>query len=66
VTDLTENRKRMEKRRLKAIPLFERGVPQAQVAKKLDVSRKTVLMWWRAWKEGSDLKGRKPPGRPLL
>ena len=66
MTDLTENRKQMEKRRLKAKSLFEKGVSRAEVARRLKVSRKTVTLWWRAWKEGSDLKARKPPGRPLL
>jgi transposase len=65
MTDLTERRKQMEERRLKAIPLFEKGIHRAEVARRLKVSRKTVTLWWRAWQEGSDLKGRKPPGRPL-
>lgn len=61
---LTRDRARAERRRLQAIPLFEAGTSQAQVAKKLKVSRQAVLRWWRTWQAGGDLKGRRPPGRP--
>lgn len=61
---LSRDRARKERRRLQAIPLFEAGITQAEVARKLKVSRQAVLRWWRAWQAGGDLKGRRPPGRP--
>lgn len=63
-TKLTRDRARKERRRLQAIPLFEAGTSQAEVARKLKVSRQAVTRWWRTWQAGGDLKGRRPPGRP--
>ena len=65
MTRLSKNRKRMERRRLKAIPLFESGIHPAEVARRLGVSRQAVSPWFKLWKEGSDLKGTKPTGRPM-
>lgn len=63
-TKLTRDRARKERRRLQAIPLFEAGTTQAEVARRLKVTRQAVLRWWRTWQAGGDLKGRRPPGRP--
>jgi transposase len=41
----------LEKRRMKALPLFRRGVAQAAIAKQLGVSRPAVHYWYRAWKK---------------
>ncbi len=52
----------LEKRRIKAATLFGRGCIQADVGRKLQVSRETVRRWYDVW----ELKGReglKSPGR---
>lgn len=52
-----------EKTRLKAARLFQRGVPQATIARKLRVTRTAVHYWRRAWKKGG-MKGLRSRGRP--
>jgi transposase len=59
--------KALEQRRLKAARLFEQGMMQAEVARRLKVSSMTVSRWWRTWKaEGREglraagRAGRKP------
>jgi len=59
--------KALERRRLKAARLFEQGMMQAEVARRLDVSSMTASRWWRTWKaEGREglraagRAGRKP------
>jgi len=42
----------MEKRRRRAARLFERGVPQADVARELKVSRQSVSRWYADWQAG--------------
>jgi transposase len=42
----------MEKRRKRAARLFERGVPQADVARQLGVSRQSVSRWHADWQRG--------------
>ena len=56
----------LRKRRLKAVALFERGVRQAEVARRLRVSKQAVSQWWIAWSEGNDrlLNGAPSAGRP--
>lgn len=41
--------KGLEKRRLQAARLFEKGASQAEVVRRLDVSRTTASRWFRAW-----------------
>ena len=44
----------LRKRRLKAVALFEKGERQADIARRLRVSKQAVSQWWIAWKEGND------------
>ena len=39
----------LERRRMRAVRLFEQGETQAAVARRLDVSRTTAKRWWDAW-----------------
>lgn len=57
--------KALEQRRLAAAKLLEKGVPQAQVARRLGVSRQSVSDWAKKFeRKGKDgLKGR-ALGRP--
>jgi transposase len=41
--------KALERRRLRAMRLFEKGETQASVARRLGVSRQTALRWAQAW-----------------
>lgn len=41
----------LERRRMRAIRLFEQGETQAAVARRLDVSRTTAMRWAQAWEE---------------
>ena len=57
----------LERRRMRAVRLFERGETQSAVAQRLDVSRTTAMRWARAWdQQGRDglraagRAGRKP------
>lgn len=57
----------LEKRRMRAVRLFEKGETQAAVARRLGVSRTTAMRWAQAWEEeGSEglraagRAGRKP------
>ena len=57
----------MRKRRLRAARLFEQGATQAEVARKLKVSRQSAMVWERDWRkggrpalEGAGRAGRKP------
>jgi transposase len=42
----------MERRRLKAAHLFEKGITQAEVARRLGVSRQAVHVWFVHWDKG--------------
>jgi transposase len=42
----------MEQRRRRAARMFERGVPNADVARQLGVSRQSVSRWHTDWKRG--------------
>jgi transposase len=57
-------RDRLEARRLRAAELFATGVRQAEVARKLGVSRQSVHLWHQRWQaEGVDaLRSRGPTG----
>lgn len=58
------DRKLLEKRRLSAGTLFKKGVSQAVVAKKYDVSRGAVCQWHTEWKKKgrNGLKSKGAPG----
>lgn len=63
-----EDAKALEKRRFKAEKLFVRKVHQAEVARRLNVSRAAVHYWHTMWqKKGKDGLRRKRPGpKPRL
>jgi len=46
------DQKELEKRRLKAIRLFERGVTPAEAARRLEVHRQSATRWRSAWLAG--------------
>lgn len=52
----------MEKRRMKAARMFEKGKTQAEVARALGVSRQSASVWYHYWKEGGK-NGLKAAGR---
>lgn len=52
----------LERRRLRAVRLFENGETQASVARRLRVSRTTALRWARAW-EANGREGLRAAGR---
>lgn len=58
----------LERRRFKAERLFTRGIHQAEVARRLAVSRAAVHSWYTTWKKkGKDGLRRKRPGpKPRL
>ena len=41
----------LERRRMRAVRLFEQGETQSAVARRLDVSRTTAMRWAQAWDE---------------
>jgi transposase len=62
----------LERRRLKAVTLFEQGYSKAEVARRCDVSNQSAGRWYTAWARGGSqaLKhpgraGRKPRLQPL-
>jgi transposase len=59
-----QQRQRLQARRLRAAELFAAGVRQAEVARRLGVSRQSVHLWYRHWQaEGADgLRSRGPTG----
>lgn len=57
----------LERRRMRAVRLFERGETQASVARRVGVSRTTAMRWAKSWEEegreglrGAGRAGRKP------
>ncbi|MEK7591402.1 MAG: winged helix-turn-helix domain-containing protein [Patescibacteria group bacterium] len=54
----------MERRRLKAAELFARRIPQAEVARRLGVTKAAVCQWYEVWsrKGVRGLKSAGPPG----
>ncbi len=57
---------KLKVRRQKAVALFEKGMRQADVARRLRVSKQAVSQWWIAWSEGDErlLSGATKLGRP--
>lgn len=57
-----------EQRRLQAVPLFEQGLPNAEVARRLGVSRQTASGWCARWREqgAEGLKSQRPGPAPRL
>ena len=55
----------LERRRRRSARLFEEGLTQADVARRLDVSRTTALRWYRSWSAGGEegLRGAGRAGR---
>ena len=49
-------------RRLQAARLFAKGLPQAEVARRLQVSRQTASRWHARWRQGGR-EGLAGPGR---
>src|ERR1035437_7834569 len=58
----------LERRRLRAGRLFEKGVTQAEIARRLGVTRSSVSRWYRQWAAGGldALRTERPAGRPAL
>ncbi len=56
----------LKKRRLEAARLFDEGASQAEVARRLGVSRVSAMRWYRRWRKGGrERLGQAPPlGRP--
>ena len=56
-----QKHKKLERRRLRAAKLFEKQIPQAEIARRLNVSREAVSQWHKAWqqlgREGLQSKG---------
>lgn len=57
------SRKDKEKRRLRAGQMFEKGISQADIAKKSGVTPAAVKYWHDAWKK-KGIKGLKSKGHP--
>lgn len=57
---------KLKKRRLEAARLFDEGATQADVARRLGVSRVSALRWYRLWRKGGRgrLEEAPPLGRP--
>jgi transposase len=64
-TTRRRDRHAFEDRRLQAAELFQQGIHQAEVARRLDVSRQTASRWHQRWQaDGTDgLRSAGPPGR---
>jgi transposase len=62
------DRAAMERRRLQAARLFDKGVPPAEVARLLGVSRQSATKWHHAWEDEGvrGLKQAERTGRPPL
>jgi transposase len=62
-TITTRNRKELERRRVQAGVLFDKGVTQVYISKKFDVSRAAVCQWHQMWKKNKK-KGLLSKGAP--
>lgn len=58
--------KELERRRLSAAPLFERGWADARIARRLGTSAQSVGRWRRRYRRGGGaaLRAKPTPGRP--
>ena len=56
----------LERRRVRAGKMFEKGATQAEVVCKLGVSRSSVSRWYAMWRKGGveALRAERPAGRP--
>jgi len=56
----------LERRRIRAISLFQDGYPPVEIARKLDVGRRSVRRWKAAFLNGGweAIRPRPAPGRP--
>jgi transposase len=57
------DQKELEKRRLQAGKMFEKGISQVSISKKFKVSRAAVCQWYAMWKEDGK-KGLQSRGLP--
>lgn len=66
ITRGNERSEQLRRRRIRALHLFEAGTTQAEVARRLEVSRVSAKRWHDTWKAkgGKGLKAKKPLGRP--
>ena len=58
-----QKHKKLERRRLRAAKLFEKQIPQADIARRLKVSREAVSQWYKAWQQ-QGLEGLQSKGHP--
>jgi transposase len=60
----TQERERLQARRLRAAELFAAGVRQAEIAHQLGISRQAVSLWHARWRAGGTdaLRSRGPTG----
>src|SRR5258708_34843089 len=67
-TPIIKRAQREEQRRMQAAQLFEADLSNAEIARRLHVSRMSVSHWYQTWKEQGTqgLKARKPGRQPLL
>jgi len=50
-------------KRLQAVPLFEQGISNAEIARQIGVARKNVSAWFQLWQAGgADALRVQPPG----
>ena len=67
---LTQQERQTHKaKRLQAAQWFTEGIPRAEIARRLDVSRQAVYQWHQAWRAGGTaaLASTGPPGhKPYL
>lgn len=59
----SESREAREKRRFKAATLFKKGIHQAEVARRFDVTPAAVHGWYHVW-EKQGIKGLRSKGHP--
>ena len=54
----------LERRRMKAVKLLQRGLSQAEVARRLNVARESVRRWWNRFAAHGSVEGLKKASRP--
>lgn len=66
ITRGNQRAEELRRRRIRALRLFEAGASQAEVARRLEVSRVSAMRWYDTWKTkgGKGLKTKKALGRP--